>query len=140
MLLSGTREQMRSQLLDILAGYEDFHTFDPRELFARLFIFKAVEEFDYPLLRKARLTPDCRISVFVKRSQSIDVESSRTYIAIGSVLAGYRELITIQHAGPIVGHQLIERLTQYIHEVLMPKRASELRGLTNPFFFVISVR
>ena len=33
MLLSGTREQMRSQLLDILAGYEDFHTFDPRELF-----------------------------------------------------------------------------------------------------------
>ena len=33
MLLSGEREQMKAQLLDILAGYEDFHDFDPRELY-----------------------------------------------------------------------------------------------------------
>lgn len=33
MLLSGEREQMRSQLLDILSGYEDFHEFNHRELF-----------------------------------------------------------------------------------------------------------
>lgn len=33
MLLSGEREQMKLQLLDILAGYEDFHEFNHRELF-----------------------------------------------------------------------------------------------------------
>lgn len=33
MLLSGDREQMKIQLLDILAGYEDFHEFNHRELF-----------------------------------------------------------------------------------------------------------
>ena len=33
MLLSGEREQMKAQLLDILAGYEDFQEFNHRELF-----------------------------------------------------------------------------------------------------------
>ena len=32
MLLSGDRAEMNRQLLDLLAGYEDFHDFDPREL------------------------------------------------------------------------------------------------------------
>jgi Ser/Thr protein kinase RdoA (MazF antagonist) len=32
MLLSGDRAEMAQQLGDILAGYEDFHEFDPREL------------------------------------------------------------------------------------------------------------
>jgi Ser/Thr protein kinase RdoA (MazF antagonist) len=32
MLLSGTREDMGRQLADVLAGYEDFHDFAPREL------------------------------------------------------------------------------------------------------------
>jgi Ser/Thr protein kinase RdoA (MazF antagonist) len=32
MLLSGEREQQQAQLNDILAGYEDFAEFDPREL------------------------------------------------------------------------------------------------------------
>lgn len=32
MLLSGEREECQSQLLDLLAGYEDFHEFDPRQL------------------------------------------------------------------------------------------------------------
>lgn len=32
MLLSGTRAEMTSQLCDILAGYEDFYTFEPRQL------------------------------------------------------------------------------------------------------------
>ncbi|WP_041657171.1 serine/threonine protein kinase [Azoarcus sp. KH32C] len=32
MLLSGTREEMSRQLGDVLAGYEDFHEFAPREL------------------------------------------------------------------------------------------------------------
>lgn len=32
MLLSGSREEMRGQLTDVLAGYEDFREFDPREL------------------------------------------------------------------------------------------------------------
>lgn len=32
MLLSGTRSEMSSQLCDILAGYEDFYTFEPRQL------------------------------------------------------------------------------------------------------------
>jgi Ser/Thr protein kinase RdoA (MazF antagonist) len=32
MLLSGTREEMTSQLCDILIGYEDFAEFDPRQL------------------------------------------------------------------------------------------------------------
>jgi Ser/Thr protein kinase RdoA (MazF antagonist) len=32
MLLSGDRETMTRQLRDVLAGYEDFHEFDPREL------------------------------------------------------------------------------------------------------------
>jgi Ser/Thr protein kinase RdoA (MazF antagonist) len=33
MLLSGERKDMTRQLSDILAGYEDFQSFDPRELF-----------------------------------------------------------------------------------------------------------
>ena len=33
MLLSGDRAAMTSQFLDLLAGYEDFREFDPRELF-----------------------------------------------------------------------------------------------------------
>jgi Ser/Thr protein kinase RdoA (MazF antagonist) len=33
MLLSGTRAEMQSQLADILAGYEDFCDFNPRELY-----------------------------------------------------------------------------------------------------------
>ena len=33
MLLSGDRETMGQQLRDVLAGYEDFHEFDPRELY-----------------------------------------------------------------------------------------------------------
>ena len=33
MLLSGERDQMKGQLLDILAGYEDFYEFNHRELF-----------------------------------------------------------------------------------------------------------
>jgi Ser/Thr protein kinase RdoA (MazF antagonist) len=33
MLLSGERKDMTRQLCDVLAGYEDFHEFDPRELF-----------------------------------------------------------------------------------------------------------
>jgi Ser/Thr protein kinase RdoA (MazF antagonist) len=32
MLLSGERNEMTRQLADLLAGYEDFHDFDPREL------------------------------------------------------------------------------------------------------------
>jgi Ser/Thr protein kinase RdoA (MazF antagonist) len=32
MLLSGDRPEMTSQLAHVLAGYEDFHAFDPREL------------------------------------------------------------------------------------------------------------
>lgn len=32
MLLAGSREEMRAQLAEILAGYEDFHDFDHREL------------------------------------------------------------------------------------------------------------
>jgi Ser/Thr protein kinase RdoA (MazF antagonist) len=32
MLLSGERAEMTRQLSDILAGYEDFYDFDPREL------------------------------------------------------------------------------------------------------------
>jgi Ser/Thr protein kinase RdoA (MazF antagonist) len=32
MLLSGERPEMTRQLADLLAGYEDFHDFDPREL------------------------------------------------------------------------------------------------------------
>jgi len=32
MLLSGDRAEMTGQLADVLAGYEDFHAFDPREL------------------------------------------------------------------------------------------------------------
>ena len=32
MLLSGSREEMSIQLADVLAGYEDFHDFSPREL------------------------------------------------------------------------------------------------------------
>jgi len=32
MLLSGDRASMTGQLADVLAGYEDFHEFDPREL------------------------------------------------------------------------------------------------------------
>ncbi|MCK9987995.1 MAG: hypothetical protein AzoDbin1_04467 [Azoarcus sp.] len=32
MLLSGSREEMSRQLGDVLAGYEDFHEFSPREL------------------------------------------------------------------------------------------------------------
>lgn len=32
MLLSGSREDMSRQLADVLAGYEDFHDFSPREL------------------------------------------------------------------------------------------------------------
>ena len=32
MLLSGDRASMTRQLSDVLAGYEDFHDFDPREL------------------------------------------------------------------------------------------------------------
>ena len=32
MLLSGDRATMTQQLADVLAGYEDFHDFDPREL------------------------------------------------------------------------------------------------------------
>jgi Ser/Thr protein kinase RdoA (MazF antagonist) len=32
MLLSGDRPSMTRQLVDVLAGYEDFHEFDPREL------------------------------------------------------------------------------------------------------------
>jgi Ser/Thr protein kinase RdoA (MazF antagonist) len=32
MLLSGDRAAMTRQLADVLAGYEDFHDFDPREL------------------------------------------------------------------------------------------------------------
>jgi len=32
MLLSGERHEMSSQLADVLAGYEDFHDFSPREL------------------------------------------------------------------------------------------------------------
>ena len=32
MLLSGTRAEMTSQLCDILAGYEDFYDFEPRQL------------------------------------------------------------------------------------------------------------
>ncbi len=32
MLLSGERNEMARQLADLLAGYEDFHDFDPREL------------------------------------------------------------------------------------------------------------
>ncbi|MEP7183560.1 MAG: serine/threonine protein kinase [Betaproteobacteria bacterium] len=32
MLLSGERADMTRQLADVLAGYEDFHSFDPREL------------------------------------------------------------------------------------------------------------
>jgi Ser/Thr protein kinase RdoA (MazF antagonist) len=32
MLLSGSREDMSRQLVDVLAGYEDFHDFSPREL------------------------------------------------------------------------------------------------------------
>lgn len=32
MLLSGTRAEMTAQLCDILAGYEDFYSFDPRQL------------------------------------------------------------------------------------------------------------
>ena len=32
MLLSGTREEQSGQLADVLAGYEDFHDFDTREL------------------------------------------------------------------------------------------------------------
>jgi Ser/Thr protein kinase RdoA (MazF antagonist) len=32
MLLSGERQEMSTQLADILAGYEDFHDFSPREL------------------------------------------------------------------------------------------------------------
>jgi Ser/Thr protein kinase RdoA (MazF antagonist) len=32
MLLSGTRQEMSRQLADVLAGYEDFHDFSPREL------------------------------------------------------------------------------------------------------------
>src|SRR5258706_527883 len=32
MLLSGDRASMTRQLADVLAGYEDFHDFDPREL------------------------------------------------------------------------------------------------------------
>jgi Ser/Thr protein kinase RdoA (MazF antagonist) len=32
MLLSGDRAAMTRQLADVLAGYEDFHEFDPREL------------------------------------------------------------------------------------------------------------
>jgi Ser/Thr protein kinase RdoA (MazF antagonist) len=32
MLLSGSREEMAAQLADVLAGYEDFRGFDPREL------------------------------------------------------------------------------------------------------------
>ena len=32
MLLSGERNDMTRQLADLLAGYEDFHDFDPREL------------------------------------------------------------------------------------------------------------
>jgi Ser/Thr protein kinase RdoA (MazF antagonist) len=31
MLLSGDRGEMTRQLADVLAGYEDFHEFDPRE-------------------------------------------------------------------------------------------------------------
>jgi len=31
MLLSGERSDMVRQLGDVLAGYEDFHDFDPRE-------------------------------------------------------------------------------------------------------------
>jgi Ser/Thr protein kinase RdoA (MazF antagonist) len=33
MLLSGERELMSRQLADLLAGYEDFFEFDPRELY-----------------------------------------------------------------------------------------------------------
>ena len=33
MLLSGERHEMVAQLNDFLAGYEDFHDFNPRELF-----------------------------------------------------------------------------------------------------------
>lgn len=32
MLLSGSRAEMNAQLLDIVAGYDDFYTFQPREL------------------------------------------------------------------------------------------------------------
>ncbi|MCZ7564906.1 MAG: serine/threonine protein kinase [Burkholderiales bacterium] len=32
MLLSGDRAEMTGQVADVLAGYEDFHAFDPREL------------------------------------------------------------------------------------------------------------
>jgi Ser/Thr protein kinase RdoA (MazF antagonist) len=33
MLLSGDRREMAGQLADVLAGYEDFHEFDPREAY-----------------------------------------------------------------------------------------------------------
>ncbi len=32
MLLSGTREEQQTQLIDVLTGYEDFYEFNPREL------------------------------------------------------------------------------------------------------------
>ena len=33
MLLSGSRQEMQSQLTDILVGYEDFFEFEPRQLY-----------------------------------------------------------------------------------------------------------
>jgi len=60
MLLSGDRESMTRQLTDVLAGYQDFHEFDPRELHLLEVLRPCASSTTRPGSRGAGTTPRSR--------------------------------------------------------------------------------